>query len=76
MNTTIIRFDQQSAFSKGIDTFRPKEYVEKLGMKVIQYSQSSFGACYFLEVENYVFDSNSICIKLETDPKTFEWDSY
>lgn len=76
MKTVLIRFDEQSAFMKRLHEQDPKEYVEKLGMKVLKHIYSSFGACYFMEVENYTKDPKNICVKLETDPKKFEWDSY
>jgi hypothetical protein len=76
VNTTLIRFDQQSAFRKGYNEKNPREYIEKLGMKILKYSYSSYGACFFIEVENYTEDPNNIYVKIEADPLKFDWDSY
>ena len=76
METKLIRFSEQSAYNFGIDERNPKKYVEGLGMKVIQYSYSSFGQCYFMEVENYVDCPNKIYKLMSNNPKTFKFSDY
>jgi hypothetical protein len=76
VNTVLIRLSDQSLFEKGGYELGARKYVESLGMQVVQYSHSSFGACYFMEVENFIEDSDSIYEKMEADPKTFEFEKY
>lgn len=73
MSTKIIRFDCQSADANGIDANDPMGYIENKGMKVKQWKYSSFGACFFLEVENYVPDINNIYFSLDDSPENFDW---
>ena len=71
--TNIIRFDCQGAWLKGIEQDKPVEYVEQKGMVVKKYVYSSFGACYFMEVENYKPDIYNVYVLIQTPPNKFDW---
>tara|TARA_R110000787_G_scaffold59311_1_gene134468 strand:+ start:98 stop:358 length:261 start_codon:yes stop_codon:yes gene_type:complete len=75
----IVRVDEQTLYKKDINTeIGLRNQMTTEGLKAIKYAYSSFGGCYFIEVEaeNDIKTKDSVVTKLDTLPKDFKWESF